>query len=107
MHIPHNATELATSTNQHERSHTANSRSHDFLSLLGLVVTVERGPVNSAVAVRVKRHEQQAVIPSDSPYIGARDDEHDHGLCPIENRSRRGAKRPRVVCGWHFRPIGI
>ena len=41
----------------------------------------------------VKSKGRLAAVTSDSPYVGSRDHEHDHWLCPIENRSRRGAQR--------------
>lgn len=40
-----------------------------------------------------------AAVTSDSPYVGSRDHEHDQWLCPIENRSRRGAKRIGMLEG--------
>jgi hypothetical protein len=41
----------------------------------------------------VKSKGRLGAVTSDSPYVGSRDHEHDHWLCPIEDRSRRGAKR--------------
>ena len=47
----------------------------------------------------VKSKGRLAAVTSDSPYVGSRDHEHDHWLCPIENRSRRGAKRIGMLEG--------
>ena len=47
----------------------------------------------------VKSKGRLEAVTSDSPYVGSRDHEHDHWLCPIENRSRRGAKRIGMLEG--------
>ncbi len=47
----------------------------------------------------VKSKGRLQAVTNDSPYVGSRDHEHDHWLCPIEDRSRRGAKRVGMLDG--------
>ena len=80
----------------------------DEASLLATCAYIDLNPVavgkcavpekseQTSVKSRVEHVRSKGRLPaltSDSPYGGSRNHEHDHWLCPIENRSRRGAKR--------------
>ena len=86
----------------------------DEASLLATCAYIDLNPVaagksavpekseHTSVKSRVEHVRAKGRLPavtSDSPYIGSRDHEHDHWLCPIENRSRRGAKRIGMLEG--------